>query len=72
MKDVILPTHDIQMVKRTPVLVHAGPLANIAIGASTIVANRLALKVEGRANMSGQQMKMIIDIIDLANALMHS
>jgi len=36
-----------QTVERTPVLVHAGPFANIAIGNSSIVADRLALKLVG-------------------------
>jgi len=46
MKDAILPTL-MQTVERTPVLVHAGPFANIAIGNSSIVADRLALKLVG-------------------------
>ena len=46
MKDAILPTL-MQTVERTPVLVHAGPFANIAIGNSSIVADRLALKLAG-------------------------
>ena len=44
MKDALLPTL-MQTVERTPVLVHAGPFANIAIGNSSIVADRLALKL---------------------------
>jgi formate--tetrahydrofolate ligase len=47
MKDALLPTL-MQTVERTPVLVHAGPFANIAIGNSSIVADRLALKLAGR------------------------
>ena len=46
MKDALLPTL-MQTVERTPVLVHAGPFANIAIGNSSIVADRLALKLVG-------------------------
>jgi formate--tetrahydrofolate ligase len=46
MKDAILPTL-MQTVERTPVFVHAGPFANIAIGNSSIVADRLALKLAG-------------------------
>lgn len=46
MKDALLPTM-MQTVERTPVLVHAGPFANIAIGNSSIVADRLALKLAG-------------------------
>ena len=47
MKDALLPTM-MQTVERTPVLVHAGPFANIAIGNSSIVADRLALKLAGK------------------------
>ena len=47
MKDAILPTL-MQTVERTPVLVHAGPFANIAIGNSSIVADKLALKLVGK------------------------
>lgn len=46
MKDALLPTL-MQTVERTPVLVHAGPFANIAIGNSSIVADKLALKLVG-------------------------
>jgi formyltetrahydrofolate synthetase len=46
MKDALLPTL-MQTVERTPVLVHAGPFANIAIGNSSIVADKLALKLAG-------------------------
>ena len=46
MKDALLPTL-MQTVERTPVLVHAGPFANIAIGNSSIVADRVALKLAG-------------------------
>ncbi|KAL7545750.1 hypothetical protein ACHAWF_009101, partial [Thalassiosira exigua] len=46
MKDALLPTL-MQTAERTPVLVHAGPFANIAIGNSSIVADRLALKLVG-------------------------
>ncbi|OHD26611.1 MAG: formate--tetrahydrofolate ligase [Spirochaetes bacterium RBG_16_67_19] len=35
----------IQTVEGQPVLVHAGPFANIAIGQSSIIADRLALKL---------------------------
>jgi formyltetrahydrofolate synthetase len=36
-----------QTVERTPVLVHAGPFANIAHGNSSIVADQIALKLVG-------------------------
>lgn len=46
MKDAIMPTM-MQTVERTPVLVHAGPFANIAHGNSSIVADQVALKLVG-------------------------
>lgn len=46
MKDAIMPTI-MQTVERTPVLVHAGPFANIATGNSSIVADEIALKLVG-------------------------
>mmetsp|Transcript_1976 Transcript_1976/g.2678 ORF Transcript_1976/g.2678 Transcript_1976/m.2678 type:complete len:656 (+) Transcript_1976:45-2012(+) len=47
MKDAIMPTL-MQTVERTPVLVHAGPFANIAIGNSSIIADDIALKLVGK------------------------
>jgi formyltetrahydrofolate synthetase len=46
MKDAIMPTL-MQTIERTPVLVHAGPFANIAIGNSSIIADAIALKAVG-------------------------
>eukprot|EP00560_Eucampia_antarctica_P003875 CAMPEP_0197838018 /NCGR_PEP_ID=MMETSP1437-20131217/33978_1 /TAXON_ID=49252 ORGANISM="Eucampia antarctica, Strain CCMP1452" /NCGR_SAMPLE_ID=MMETSP1437 /ASSEMBLY_ACC=CAM_ASM_001096 /LENGTH=664 /DNA_ID=CAMNT_0043445521 /DNA_START=33 /DNA_END=2027 /DNA_ORIENTATION=+ len=46
MKDAIMPTL-MQSAERTPVLVHAGPFANIATGNSSIVADQIALKLAG-------------------------
>lgn len=46
MRDALLPTL-MQTVERTPVLVHAGPFANIATGNSSIVADELALRLAG-------------------------
>ena len=40
MKDAIMPTL-MQTIERTPVLVHAGPFANIAHGNSSIVADQV-------------------------------
>lgn len=37
-----------QTAEQTPVLVHAGPFANIAHGNSSIVADRVALKLVGQ------------------------
>ncbi|KAJ4896608.1 Formate--tetrahydrofolate ligase [Raphanus sativus] len=47
MKDAIHPTL-MQTLEGTPVLVHAGPFANIAHGNSSIVADKIALKLVGR------------------------
>jgi methylenetetrahydrofolate dehydrogenase (NADP+)/methenyltetrahydrofolate cyclohydrolase/formyltetrahydrofolate synthetase len=46
MKDAIKPNL-MQTLEGTPVLVHAGPFANISIGASSILADKLALKLAG-------------------------
>ncbi|CAM9194841.1 unnamed protein product [Phaeothamnion confervicola] len=46
MKDAIMPTL-MQTAEQTPVLVHAGPFANIAHGNSSIVADQIALKLVG-------------------------
>ncbi len=44
MKDAIKPTL-IQTTENTPVMVHAGPFANIAQGNSSIIADRIALRL---------------------------
>eukprot|EP01113_Clastostelium_recurvatum_P033392 TRINITY_DN4404_c0_g1_i1.p1 TRINITY_DN4404_c0_g1~~TRINITY_DN4404_c0_g1_i1.p1 ORF type:complete len:634 (-),score=211.95 TRINITY_DN4404_c0_g1_i1:62-1963(-) len=46
MKDAIMPNL-MQTLEATPVLVHAGPFANIAHGNSSIIADRIALKLVG-------------------------
>jgi len=46
MKDTIYPTL-MQTMEGTPVFVHAGPFANIAHGNSSIIADRIALKLVG-------------------------
>lgn len=46
MKDAINPTL-MQTLEGTPVFVHAGPFANIAHGNSSIVADKIALKLVG-------------------------
>lgn len=46
MKDAIHPTL-MQTLEGTPVLVHAGPFANIAHGNSSIIADQVALKLVG-------------------------
>nr|XP_046229315.1 monofunctional C1-tetrahydrofolate synthase, mitochondrial [Scatophagus argus]XP_046229316.1 monofunctional C1-tetrahydrofolate synthase, mitochondrial [Scatophagus argus] len=47
MKDAIKPTL-MQTLEGTPVFVHAGPFANIAHGNSSVLADKLALKLAGR------------------------
>ncbi|GAM40931.1 C-1-tetrahydrofolate synthase [Talaromyces pinophilus] len=46
MKDAIKPNM-MQSLEGTPVFVHAGPFANISIGANSVVADKLALKLAG-------------------------
>ncbi|ODQ77107.1 hypothetical protein BABINDRAFT_163839 [Babjeviella inositovora NRRL Y-12698] len=46
LKDAIKPNL-MQTLEGTPVFVHAGPFANISIGASSVIADRLALKLAG-------------------------
>ncbi|KAE9963816.1 hypothetical protein EG328_011029 [Venturia inaequalis] len=46
MKDAIKPNL-MQSLEGTPVFVHAGPFANISVGNSSILADRLALKLAG-------------------------
>ena len=47
MKDAIEPTL-MQTLEETAVLVHAGPFANIAPGNSSIIADRIGLKLVGQ------------------------
>ena len=44
MKDAIKPTL-MQTIENTPVLVHAGPFANIAHGNSSVIADRIAVRL---------------------------
>merc|ERR1719364_114650 len=46
MKDAIKPTL-MQTLESTPVLVHAGPFANIAHGNSSVIADKCGLKLCG-------------------------
>ncbi|KAI5208154.1 FTHFS-domain-containing protein [Aureobasidium subglaciale] len=46
MRDAIKPNL-MQTLEGTPVFVHAGPFANISIGASSVLADKLALKLAG-------------------------
>jgi len=47
MKDAIMPTL-MQTLEGTPAFVHAGPFANIAHGNSSILADKIALKLVGK------------------------
>lgn len=47
LKDTIKPNL-MQTLEGTPVFVHAGPFANISIGASSVIADRVALKLVGK------------------------
>jgi len=47
LKEVIKPTI-MQTLEGTPVLVHAGPFANIAHGNSSVIADQLALRLVGQ------------------------
>lgn len=55
-QDAIKPTL-MQTAERTPVLVHAGPFANIAHGNSSIVADRVALKLVGEVTRRKKEKK---------------
>jgi len=46
MRDAIKPTL-MQTLEGTPILVHAGPFANIAHGNSSILADQIGLKLVG-------------------------
>lgn len=49
LKDAIKPNL-MQSLEGTPVFVHAGPFANISIGASSVIADNLALKLTSPSN----------------------
>lgn len=49
LKDAIKPNM-MQTLEGTPVFVHAGPFANISIGASSVISDKLALKLTSPAN----------------------
>ncbi|XP_041950503.1 monofunctional C1-tetrahydrofolate synthase, mitochondrial [Alosa sapidissima] len=53
MKDAIKPTL-MQTLEGTPVFVHAGPFANIAHGNSSVLADKLALKLVGEDGYVGE------------------
>lgn len=56
---VFLPIHDINeiyifFIQGTPVFVHAGPFANIAHGNSSVLADKIALKLVGEKGFVGE------------------
>lgn len=53
MKDAINPNM-MQTLEKTPVLVHAGPFANISIGASSVLADKVALHLTSTNNDSAE------------------
>lgn len=56
MKDAIKPNL-MQSLEGTPVFVHAGPFANISIGNSSILADKMALKLAGTEPDEGHEAK---------------
>lgn len=47
-------SHSVLTSQGTPVFVHAGPFANIAHGNSSIIADRIALKLVGPEGFVGE------------------
>jgi formyltetrahydrofolate synthetase len=48
-----------QTLEGTPVLVHAGPFANIAHGNSSILADQIALKLVGQHGYVGKDIRFL-------------
>ena len=60
LKDAIKPNL-MQTLEGTPVFVHAGPFANISIGASSVIADKLALKLTSPSNpINGGQKGFVV------------
>ncbi|TPX55787.1 hypothetical protein PhCBS80983_g05028 [Powellomyces hirtus] len=59
MKDAIKPNL-MQTLEGTPVFVHAGPFANIAHGNSSIIADRIALKLAGSSVVDGDDAGYVV------------
>ena len=51
---LVAVTRSVCCVQGTPVFVHAGPFANIAHGNSSILADKLALKIVGENGFVGK------------------
>ncbi|ODQ60314.1 hypothetical protein WICANDRAFT_92609 [Wickerhamomyces anomalus NRRL Y-366-8] len=56
LKDAVKPTL-MQTLEGSPVLIHAGPFANISIGASSVIADKLALKLVGSSSSDPSDQK---------------
>ncbi|KAF7274102.1 hypothetical protein GWI33_013220 [Rhynchophorus ferrugineus] len=61
LKDTVEPTL-LQSLEGSPVLVHAGPFANIAHGSSSIFADKIALKLVGKDGIVVTEAGMSSDI----------
>ena len=55
---VFIPLCIMQTLEQTPVLVHAGPFANIAHGNSSIVADQIGLKLVGQDGVVITEVRM--------------
>lgn len=77
MKDAIQPTL-MQTLEGGPVLVHAGPFANIAHGCSSIVADQIARKLVGKEGFVvteagfGSEIGKALSLVDLEGTIMLS
>ena len=65
MRDAIKPTL-MQTLEGTPILVHAGPFANIAHGNSSILADQIGLKLVGADGYVGKKKKKLADLLILS------
>lgn len=59
LKDAIKPNL-MQSLEGGPVFVHAGPFANISIGASSVIADKIALKLAGRPVGSDDKLGFVV------------
>lgn len=59
LKDTIKPNL-MQTLEGAPVLVHAGPFANILIDASSVIADRIALKLVGKDKNSNTNQSYVV------------
>jgi methylenetetrahydrofolate dehydrogenase (NADP+)/methenyltetrahydrofolate cyclohydrolase/formyltetrahydrofolate synthetase len=59
LKDAVKPTL-MQTLEGSPVMIHAGPFANISIGASSVIADKLSLKLVGTHSGSEQEKGFVV------------